>query len=84
MSEIDTIAFLNNYATELRKTHLDEKGKEMLKIVEDILRKQVELEETLSLLKGKGKLIETDRVRLFSHVMRHENELPIEELSKNS
>ena len=81
----DTIAFISNYICELEKHSLDEKGLEMLTTMRNILRKQIELEDTLSLLKGKRKSIESKRPMLFSHIIKHQydREPIIEELSND-
>lgn len=83
--EENRIAFLNNYVIQLKKTQLGVKGREMVRTIENILRKQLELEDTLSLLKGKRKSIESKRPMLFSHIIKHQydREPIIEELSND-
>ena len=83
----DTIAFLSNYLTELRKTHLNEKGRELVRTVEEILRKEIKLQTELKELRDnekKNTIKSIQKARFYSNTPRSEkNETTIEELNKH-
>jgi len=84
----DTIAFLSNYITELKKEHLDEKGREILRVTEQILRKEIALRSELKELRAKTDNIKSmcrSKPQFYSHTPKDEYEKSsIEELSKNA
>ena len=84
----DTIAYLSNFITELKKQNLDKKGREILQITEKILRKEVALQNELSELKNDKKrnmLKSSQIVQFYSHTPKNKkDELITENLSKHN
>lgn len=79
-----TISFLNNYLTELKKTHLDRTGKEMVRTIEAILRKEVRLQSELEELRSKhDDIISMSRKRavFHSHELKETDRYSIEDLN---
>ena len=84
----DTIAYLSNFITELKKQNLDKKGREILQITEKILRKEVALQNELSELKNdkKRNMIKSSQIaQFYSHTPKNKkDELITENLSKHN
>lgn len=84
----DTIAFLSNYITELKKEHLDEKGREILKATEEILRREIRLRSELEELKSRRdniKSMSRSKPQFYAYMRKDElKKSSIEELSKDA
>ena len=85
--EENRIAFLNNYVIQLKKIQLGVKGREMVRTIEKILRREVKLQSELKELRSKHDSIKSmgrSKPLLFSQEPKvTDKRYVIEELNKN-